>query len=138
MFEKRTRQNKISASLVVFLVLIDQFSKLMALQYSAGSFINAEGIIGLFPASYFSFNLIIHWSVVLLLGLLWEFKDNFLNLLTFSLIFAGGVGNGLDKIFRHGVVDFIDIKIWPVFNLADLMISVGLILYFYRLVKNEA
>lgn len=45
------------------------------------------------------------------------------------LIVAGGAGNVLDRCFRGFVVDFIDFKVWPVFNLADAMITIGIIIY---------
>ncbi|MEK6969578.1 MAG: signal peptidase II [Nanoarchaeota archaeon] len=54
----------------------------------------------------------------------------------FSALFLGGVaGNLIDRLFRRFVIDFIDFKIWPAFNLADAAISIaviGLILYFWK------
>ena len=50
-----------------------------------------------------------------------------------SLILAGGIGNLIDRVFRGSVVDYIDItKLfnWPVFNLADIYIVIGVILVF--------
>lgn len=49
-----------------------------------------------------------------------------------SLVLGGGLGNMVDRIFRqHGVVDFLDIGIlqyrWPTFNVADVLLSVGMI-----------
>jgi signal peptidase II len=44
------------------------------------------------------------------------------------LISAGAVGNGLDRLFRGYVVDFLYLHHWPVFNLADVYITVGAIL----------
>jgi signal peptidase II len=44
------------------------------------------------------------------------------------LISAGAVGNGLDRLFRGYVVDFLYLHHWPVFNLADIYITVGAIL----------
>ena len=45
-----------------------------------------------------------------------------------GLVLGGGVGNLIDRIFRDPggrVVDFIDLHWWPVFNLADASIVVG-------------
>ncbi len=44
------------------------------------------------------------------------------------LIFAGTAGNLIDRIRFGYVVDFLDFRIWPVFNLADTLISLGAIL----------
>jgi signal peptidase II len=44
------------------------------------------------------------------------------------LISAGALGNGLDRLVRGYVVDFLHIHHWPVFNLADIYITVGAIL----------
>ncbi|MEK6543242.1 MAG: signal peptidase II [Elusimicrobiota bacterium] len=46
-----------------------------------------------------------------------------------SLICAGACGNIIDRILRGAVVDFLDFKFWPIFNLADSVITVGAILY---------
>jgi signal peptidase II len=42
-----------------------------------------------------------------------------------GFILGGSVSNVLDRIFRHYVVDFIDFRVWPVFNIADVMINIG-------------
>ncbi|MBE6101288.1 MAG: signal peptidase II [Selenomonas ruminantium] len=38
---------------------------------------------------------------------------------------AGAVGNLIDRIKTGLVVDFLDFRIWPVFNLADIAIVLG-------------
>ena len=48
-----------------------------------------------------------------------------------GLILGGGVGNLIDRALRDlegQVVDFIDLHVWPVFNLADTAIVIGVIL----------
>jgi signal peptidase II len=48
-----------------------------------------------------------------------------------GLIIGGAVGNLLDRLFRDpgwfrgGVVDFIDVQWWPIFNVADIAVTAG-------------
>lgn len=46
------------------------------------------------------------------------------------LIFAGAIGNIIDRIYRGYVVDFFEFTFfqWPVFNVADIYVVVGVIL----------
>lgn len=48
-----------------------------------------------------------------------------------ALIFAGALGNGIDRFFRGYVVDFIETTFinFPVFNIADISITLGAILF---------
>jgi cytochrome bd-type quinol oxidase subunit 2 len=55
--------------------------------------------------------------------------------LAVGLVLGGALGNLLDRLFREGhgflggrVVDFVDIQMWPVWNVADMAISVGAVL----------
>ena len=49
------------------------------------------------------------------------------NNLMFSFIIGGGMGNLIDRIFRGGVIDFIHLEFWTIFNIADVAITVGVI-----------
>jgi signal peptidase II len=40
-------------------------------------------------------------------------------------VLGGVTGNMFDRIWRAGVIDFVDLKVWPVFNLADAGIVAG-------------
>ena len=42
-----------------------------------------------------------------------------------GLLLGGAVGNLVDRIQTGLVVDFLDFRIWPVFNIADIAICVG-------------
>lgn len=63
--------------------------------------------------------------------------DGKLNIIAFSLIIGGSLGNLIDRIVRGYVVDFISIKLgsynFPIFNVADTLIVVGV---FLLLIKN--
>ncbi len=45
-----------------------------------------------------------------------------------GLIMGGTVGNGFDRLFNGTVTDFIALHFWPVFNVADSAITVGVAL----------
>lgn len=44
-----------------------------------------------------------------------------------GLVLGGAVGNMIDRIYHGRVIDFLDFKVWPVFNVADSAITVGTI-----------
>ena len=46
---------------------------------------------------------------------------------------AGAIGNLIDRIKMGLVVDFLDFRIWPVFNLADIAIVLGVISMVYAI-----
>ncbi len=48
--------------------------------------------------------------------------------ISLGLILAGAAGNFLDRVFFGYVIDFLDFRIWPVFNIADSAITVGAVL----------
>jgi len=48
----------------------------------------------------------------------------------FATALAGALGNVVDRIMHGYVVDFIHVKRWPVFNVADILVVVGIALAF--------
>jgi signal peptidase II len=49
-------------------------------------------------------------------------------MIAFSLILGGALGNLYDRIAYGYVIDFIDLRIWPVFNMADSAITIGAVM----------
>ncbi|MDG2112756.1 MAG: signal peptidase II [Actinomycetota bacterium] len=67
--------------------------------------------------------------------------DSTFGITAVGMVIGGAVGNLIDRIFRGdglgrgGVVDFIDVQFWPVFNVADSAIVIGvatLVLHHWR------
>ena len=65
-------------------------------------------------------------AVILLFFLLYSYKDNIKLKFAFSLQIAGAIGNFIDRLHKPGVIDFIGIGWWPLFNIADSAITIGL------------
>ncbi|MBP9865494.1 MAG: signal peptidase II [Candidatus Omnitrophica bacterium] len=61
-----------------------------------------------------------------------------LNRVAIALIFSGAVGNWLDRLRYGAVIDFLDFRIWPVFNVADTAISIGVGLYLIHFFKQPS
>lgn len=65
-----------------------------------------------------SVGVIIYYSRVLAPGNRWV-------QVALGFLLAGAVGNMIDRVAFGYVIDFIDLRFWPVFNLADIVINVG-------------
>lgn len=57
--------------------------------------------------------------------------------LFFAFILAGTLGNFIDRIRLGYVIDFIDFKIWPVFNVADSLVTLGAISLIYVMMRSK-
>jgi signal peptidase II len=44
-----------------------------------------------------------------------------------ALVVGGAIGNFSDRLLRGHVIDFIHVEHWPVFNVADIAISLGVV-----------
>lgn len=91
---------------------------------------------------------IIAASIVLLFVLFYMLKSDiknnkYQNLLSISygFLIGGILGNLVDRIIRGYVVDYVSLKIitynFPIFNLADVLITIGVILLIIYNIKNE-
>jgi len=92
---------------------------------------NQHGAFGLFGSS----PILLILMALVVLGIFWySFRDaartSLLVRIAFGLILGGAIGNIIDRIHFHYVIDFVDFfRIWPnVFNVADSCITGGVIL----------
>jgi len=89
---------------------------------------NTGSAFGLFEEHNLSLLVISVVAVFLFTGYFFTYKDpSRLTAIAFALIVAGTIGNFYDRIAHAGVRDFIEFYLfpWPIFNIADSMITVG-------------
>ena len=140
-------------SLSIFITLIDQFTKYFIF-YNYKIFINKDFLLfridfvknygaafNLFSGSriFLSFISIIFSILLIYLILSKNTLKNF-DLYTYSFILGGTIGNGIDRILKGFVIDFINLNIidFPVFNIADISINIGLIFLLYKIFKTQS
>ncbi|MGI6703097.1 MAG: signal peptidase II [Clostridia bacterium] len=76
---------------------------------------------------------------IVLVYLIWSMKDASRYMrISLALILGGAIGNLIDRLWLGYVVDFLDFRVWPVFNVADSCVVVGAVLLGYLVVvKGE-
>jgi len=76
-------------------------------------------------------------SIILLYFILNNKKKSNIDLLSYSFILGGTIGNGIDRIIKGYVIDFINLNFinFPVFNIADISINIGLLFIIYGFIK---
>ena len=139
-------------SLSIFIILIDQFTKYLIF-YNYKTIINKDFIlfkldfIKNYGAAFniFSGNRVllsfisIFFSILLIYLILRKKNLNQSELIAYSFILGGTIGNGIDRILKGFVIDFINLNIinFPVFNIADVSINIGFIFLLYRIFKTK-
>jgi signal peptidase II len=137
---------------IISIFTIDRLSKIAIIKSS-----EIYGETNIFVSSFLSLNLI--WNDGIAFGLfsfdkniyydfltaiiilittvvLWMiFKTKKLEKFAFTMIFGGSLGNIFDRLYYSSVPDFIDLHVnnfhWFIFNVADIFISLGVILLIY-------
>ncbi|MFH1012196.1 MAG: signal peptidase II [Candidatus Peregrinibacteria bacterium] len=75
--------------------------------------------------------------ITALLMILIKSKKTFFNQLLFGIIIGGAVGNFISRMMSGSVTDFIALKPFPAFNLADVGISIGLVILFITTLQSN-
>ena len=137
-------------SISIFIILIDQFTKYIMF-YNYKFFVNKDFI--LFRLDFIknygaAFNILsgsriflsiisIVFSILLIYIILRKNNLNSLDLYSYTFILGGTVGNGMDRILRGFVIDFINLNFinFPVFNIADISINIGFVFLIYSFFK---
>ncbi|MDD5126903.1 MAG: signal peptidase II [Dehalococcoidales bacterium] len=61
--------------------------------------------------------------------------DSTPGMIALGLVLGGTLGNLVDRLRQGSVTDFIDFKFWPIFNVADSAVTVGIIIIAYSLLR---
>ena len=139
-------------SISIFIILIDQITKYLMF-YNHKIFLNQYFLLfkldfvknygaafNLFSGSRIFLSLIsILFSILLIYLILRKNTLNIFELYSYSFILGGTVGNGIDRILKGFVIDFIKLNIinFPIFNIADISINIGFIFLLYNIFKNN-
>jgi len=139
-------------SLSIFIVPIDQYTKYLMF-YNKKLFINKDFLLfkldfvknygaafNIFSGSRIFLSLIsIIFSILLIYLIFSKNSLNLFDLYSYSFILGGTIGNGIDRLYKGFVVDFINLNIinFPVFNIADISINIGFIFLLYNIFKNN-
>ena len=139
-------------SLSILIILIDQFTKYFIFSYTK-LFINKDFILfrlefvknygaafNIFSGNRIFLSFISIIFSIVLIYLIFRKKSSFLTeYYSYSFILGGTFGNGIDRIFKGYVIDFINLNFinFPVFNIADISINIGFILLFYQIFKTK-
>ena len=79
------------------------------------------------------FNILVIVIPLILIWIIYLYKKNEIWYYPFLLIFAWWVANFIDRLMYHWVRDFIDFHFFPVFNIADIFVSIWVFLLFYEI-----
>ncbi|MDD5496407.1 MAG: signal peptidase II [Candidatus Omnitrophica bacterium] len=76
--------------------------------------------------------------ISLIVVYLWRnnLKDYIL-FLALALLLGGACGNLLDRVRFGYVIDFLDFRIWPVFNVADSSITIGAVILAFKFILTK-
>ena len=120
----------------LLIILLDQLTKFLVKDFS---FVvkNTGAGFGILPNQ----QAMLIWISVFVIGLILFYYDkipeNKFVQLSIGLILGGTIGNLIDRIRLSYVSDFIDLKFWPSFNIADSAITVGAVILAVYLIKKK-
>ena len=150
------KRNIIIFIIIIFIFILDLLTKNYALDYlmlnhslSINNFLNLTLAFNHGAAfSFLSeaggwqrwFFIIFSFIVILIIAYITASDENS-PYIAFSFVIGGALGNLNDRIIYGYVVDFIEFHYktlyWPIFNFADVAISIGVILLLYSMFLNK-
>ena len=147
--------NKKTYVIAIFILLFDQLSKsLIEIYFKLNeSFVivkdffsitvahNTGGAWSILNNHSYLFIVFSVIALIVLIRFMFQFKNNLRNNIAFACTVAGIMSNLADRLFLGYVRDFLDFKVlgydYPIFNIADIAIVVGVLLLIVAIFKGE-
>ena len=147
--------NKKTYVIAIFILLFDQISKsLIEIYFKLNeSFVivkdffnitvahNTGGAWSILNNHSYLFIIFSVIALIVLIRFMFQFKNNLRNNIAFACTVAGIMSNLADRLFLGYVRDFLDFKVlgydYPIFNIADIAIVVGVLLLIVAIFKGE-
>lgn len=98
---------------------------------------NNGGLFGLLRGQALAFGAVSMVVVALIIGYHWRAAPSRYLSITLGLLLGGALGNLADRVRDGAVTDFIDLPLWPTFNLADVAIVLGVLLLLWNVERAE-
>ncbi|MDP3790617.1 MAG: signal peptidase II [Candidatus Omnitrophota bacterium] len=100
--------------------------------------LNTGAAFGLFKDKNQFFIVMSFIVVALIFAYVWLGKrKDLVSLSALGLILGGAAGNVIDRLIFGHIIDFLDFRVWPVFNVADSSITIGAVLLVLRLFSGK-
>ncbi len=142
-------KTKFVGLIIIFIFFLDQITKSLIDQA-----LTLKQSITIFPNIFYftkayntgaSFSILqgqqwffILFAIVVVIAVIYYYKKIPVNNRLFiAFILAGTIGNLVDRLQYGYVIDFIDFKIWPVFNIADTAVCIGAAGLIYYILKDD-
>ena len=137
--------------IVASVILVDQITKFFALRFLQlntpvpliKNFLNLTLVhnrgaaFGFLQHQLILFVLVSFFAIWLILINLKDKTNSVIFKLALSLILGGAVGNLIDRLRFGFVIDFLDLRVWPVFNIADSVITIAALILTWELLFKK-
>lgn len=131
-----------AALLAGFIAILDQTTKILVQNFlfenRSQPLIDKLVYLTLTKNKGIAFGLLKNWgnffiffsiaTIILLVVFIYLYHRSLYAIFGLGLILGGTIGNLIDRVLYGSVIDFIDLRFWPVFNLADSAIVFGAII----------
>jgi signal peptidase II len=123
--------------IAIIIILVDQITKFLLTNKHFGIInytTNTGAAFSLFQGYTLVLTII---SILVAIFIFFLAKKEKTIITPLAFIFGGTIGNLIDRVFLGYVRDFIDLQVWPIFNVADSFNVIGVLIIAYLILKEK-